>query len=549
MLTIEDYIVQRKKEDKLDEFVFKNHAHNLAACIRYVTDYYNDYLNYEIYNDELFKLEQTLLKIEKELGNDFPLSKDFVLSFYKDQKVRIDRIVKNQIKNAEYRNLLSTYEDFHTETENIVLSKQYTNLNLNQYHKELTNLARELALKELEKPNIEDLNRLDSKLAKWVKETYRNYNVNLFIFARDVALSYHEKYIEYFSDHSGGRGYFVNKYNYRYIDNPFDIDEIYEENSSKPFISGKKGELEMIIMNVWLNEWVEDYGYWPEYVNLCVSAGRVNLADSINELYPVLYKNVVYPPDICDVLNYIESQDGCVKTETSGNYILALTFKEDKDVFWKDWEVFEKTCKNLQITFKRMGNPYAIELMSPIREVSYSEDNFIDFYKVFESKFGKLKGTTITLVNGPRKTGSSAKKISMFQSPEEIVKLCEIIVGLKFKLKLTLSLKNLIGNKDKYRNEENLVPLLENKYLFEGLHISKPFGVNEINSKSDSKNYHHLSSFGFTRIPGVLDVLLALLSDHKCHYLVPHGINDEVALEDLCDDLLRGGFSFYQKES
>lgn len=64
MLTIEQYISQMKKKDKLDEFNFQNHAENMTAVIKYVMDYFNNYLNPEAYDYENIKVEQTLLKMD-----------------------------------------------------------------------------------------------------------------------------------------------------------------------------------------------------------------------------------------------------------------------------------------------------------------------------------------------------------------------------------------------------------------------------------------------------------------------------------------------------
>ena len=41
MLTIEQYISQMKKKEKVDEFDFKNHADNMAAVMKCVVEYFN----------------------------------------------------------------------------------------------------------------------------------------------------------------------------------------------------------------------------------------------------------------------------------------------------------------------------------------------------------------------------------------------------------------------------------------------------------------------------------------------------------------------------
>lgn len=48
MLTVEQYISQMKKKDKLAEFDFQNHAENMTTVIKYVMDYFNNYLNPEL---------------------------------------------------------------------------------------------------------------------------------------------------------------------------------------------------------------------------------------------------------------------------------------------------------------------------------------------------------------------------------------------------------------------------------------------------------------------------------------------------------------------
>jgi len=105
MLTIEQYISQMKKKDKLDEFNFQNHAENMTKVIKYVMDYFNSYLNPETYDYENIKVEQTLLKIDQEIGTTYPKSKDFILRYYKEYKSRIDRTLKNYITDLKYYHL------------------------------------------------------------------------------------------------------------------------------------------------------------------------------------------------------------------------------------------------------------------------------------------------------------------------------------------------------------------------------------------------------------------------------------------------------------
>ncbi|WP_408006891.1 hypothetical protein ACJROX_19650 [Pseudalkalibacillus sp. A8] len=59
MLTIEEYVAKRKKEDKIDELNVDEQNENMRLCVNYVFEYFNHYLN--ITEAE----EKTALKDEK----------------------------------------------------------------------------------------------------------------------------------------------------------------------------------------------------------------------------------------------------------------------------------------------------------------------------------------------------------------------------------------------------------------------------------------------------------------------------------------------------
>lgn len=72
VLTIEEYIAHRKKEDKLNEFNMAEEMKNTRICVNYVFDYFNTYLAAdESFNDSFNELldeppvEQQALDVEK----------------------------------------------------------------------------------------------------------------------------------------------------------------------------------------------------------------------------------------------------------------------------------------------------------------------------------------------------------------------------------------------------------------------------------------------------------------------------------------------------
>lgn len=59
MISIEEYIARRKKEDRINEFNTDERNENMRVCVNYVFEYFNNYLN--ITEAE----EKTVLKDEK----------------------------------------------------------------------------------------------------------------------------------------------------------------------------------------------------------------------------------------------------------------------------------------------------------------------------------------------------------------------------------------------------------------------------------------------------------------------------------------------------
>lgn len=196
MFTVEQYISQMKKKDKLDEFNFRNHAENMAAIIKYVMEYFNSYLDPEAYDYEKIKTVQAALKIEQEIQADFPKSKDFITEYYKKNKSRIDKGLKSWLKDYKYVDLFYCLEDYEIPVSEFCDSIKMKDTGINQFKNELLILAREIVENMVGKPSISDFKHLDNSLVAWVKETYREYGVNLFQFAQGLTWSYYEKYIE-----------------------------------------------------------------------------------------------------------------------------------------------------------------------------------------------------------------------------------------------------------------------------------------------------------------------------------------------------------------
>lgn len=547
MFTVEEYITQMKKKDKLDEFNFRKHAENMASVISYVMEYFNNYLNPEEYNYEQIKIDQTILKIKQEIEKSLPKSLGFVTEYYKDKVTRIDRSLKKFLEGFEYSDLLYCKEDYENLVDAFCSNYKMKNTGVEIYKAELVILAEELKYLNTEKPLISDCKFLDNCLVGWIKETYRKYNVNLLAFAYTIADEYYEKFIEYVHDRISNTSYHVNHYNHRYNEDPFEITDIYNDNKHRPFIDGRKGELEMLIMHDWVFDWAHDSDYWAEYVNLCVSTGRVSLVKNRNILIPVSIQDFQYPSDITSNLVFYETSNGNLKVAPDKPYILRLNHSNDNDSVWKDKSMLKTLIANLDDTFVKFGAPNVLELLSPFRNNNYNEEAFFDHYQLMEKSMRKYTNMNISLVNGV--TNSKSKPNYLLQTADDIVKMRNLAKQMKFKVKFTIDILSLLGRKDVNNEGENIfLRLTEIRNSVIGIHLNKSFNRSYIRRIIEEDDSRFISEYNYPHVSDLLGCLTAFLGDNQSRYLVPKKVNSQDELEELIDDLLRAGFSFQSPE-
>ena len=547
MLTIEQYISQMKKKDKFDEFNFQNHAENMTTVIKYVMEYFNNYLNPEAYDYENIKVEQTLLKIDQEIGASYPKSKDFIFRYYKEYKSRIDRTLKNYISDLKYYDLYYCKEDYENAVDEFCNSSKVKGIGVENFKEDLVVLAQEIKDNETEKPSFSSYRLLDDSLIDWVKSTYREYKVNIIQFTEGYMWKYNERYIERKYDNKSETHYHINRYNHRYNNNPFSIDEVYQETCNRPFIEGKKGELEMLMMYDWIFDNVEDSDYWSEYVNLCVSTQRVKIVKNINVLISVKVKDIEYPTDIQCNKSYIETNNGVISSDPGTSYILRLSYNKDKDVIWKDEKELRSVISNLHEAFSKYCAPSVLEIFPPIRSNNYGEEEFFQKYSILEKAMRKYSDMKIVMINGPERYYSKPKYL--VQTVEDILSIRKTVKERKYRLKFAVDISSLFKKKCYGRElEEKLDKLSEIRNSIVGIHLSNIHDVYSIFSEIRKEDDVYLNSYGYRKYSDFLGGISALFNDNLPRYFVPGNVVGSEDLEELVDVLLRGGFSFCVEE-
>ena len=541
MIAIEEYITQRKKKDKLDEFDFQKHSENMAKVIQYVTEYFNEYLNLEDYNYEQVKMQQAVNKFKDSIMEKYPTMYDFIISYYWDNKKRLDSIVEKTFNSFKDSELFYLSEDYESVAEDVC---RKLNLPIDkEFFDKVIMIAKEYHDQQSVEPSISDMKELDNALVDWVKAASRQYNIDLLEFARNISYHYYEHYVDTEYDHSTETFYHINKYDYRYQENPFDINDIYARNEHREFIKDHKGELEMLIMYYWLFEDVCDSDYWPEYVSLCISTGRVKLVKNKRVLLPVQVKGLPYPCEIEPNIQYIETSTGIFEY-ASPNYVLRITYDNNNDLIWKDKEVLSTIIKNLQNSFKKYGAPELLEFMSPYKTAGYEPEEFFENYQIFEKGMRNYSKMKIAMINGYMKAFKG--KDFLFSTAPDLARLKNTCKEYKLKLKLSVDFTDNNGKNVLKKNMDDTInSLAVMRSFIVGIHLNnidswgryRDFYRNDKRHECININeYPTLSTFMYG--------LSTIIQDSKPRYFIPDSVKNSDALEILVDTLYRSGCIF-----
>ncbi|MBC9703751.1 MAG: hypothetical protein H9W81_01760, partial [Enterococcus sp.] len=467
---IEEYISKRKRKDKLNEFDFTQHSENMGKVIQYVSDYFNNYLSPEDYSYEQIKLQQNIEKSRKTLENRYPQTHDFIEKYYLEHQKRIDTFIGKACESFKDIDILYREDDFRKVAEEVVFNRLCIE-DMNEDDFDNVTLAVEEYLKNhREKPYRSEMKNLDSKIVNWVFDSYRKYGVNISAYAYNIAWKWEDKYVERKYVREYEESCRINNYDYRYQENPFEIDQEFEKYKELPFFENKRDYLEMLVMYFWLFDMLEDTSYWAEYVQLCITQRNVDLKLQKGMLIPVIADRVNYPEEIEANIEYIETKKGTVKGKKSEKYILSVVNEKGNDNIWVSKETRNKILTNLSKSFEEFGRPEILELRTPIKTPNFGIKELLDAYREIEKKLKPLKKMRVALKTSSVKSG----KEPVVHTIKDILALYRATKDLKLGLKIILDLvDNRNGSNVLKKNCFELAEILgTNRDLFIGFHIN-----------------------------------------------------------------------------
>ena len=542
MQKIEEYILLRKKKDKLNEFDFTHHSENMGKIIQYVSDYFNNYLTPEDFSNEKLKLQQNLEKSKKMLLQRYPNSHEFIENYYLKNQKRIDSFIGKSYESFMDVNLYYRDEDFLKIAEDVIFKK----LLLEKISKDdLSQVV--IAVKDYHnytqsKPRRAEMKELDNNVVKWVMDSYREYGVNIADYAFNLAWKWGDKYVENKYVREEREMYYINKYDYRYQENPFDIDHEFEKHQDLPFMEGKRDFLEMLVMYFWLFSILEDQSYWPEYEQLCINNRQMPLKTQKRILIPVTVNQISYSEIIDSQVEYLESKNGLIKSKAKDRYILSIINEKQVDNIWTNQSSRKKCLDNLKSTFSEFGLPDFLELRTPIKTPFLTIKELIAIYQEIAIELKEYKKLTIAIKTSSIKTG----KEPLIHNMNDIMKLHNAIKEMQLKLKIIIDLVDTSGRNVLKKQMDALINTLAGTPdLFIGFHL------NAIDSWGgfhglyySSKRSHLYERNPYPPFSEFMTGIATILQDSKPRFFIPQKITKSKDLEILTDQLYRCGCTF-----
>jgi len=268
MLSIEEYIARRKKEDKLNEFDIDARTQNMKICVDYVFEYFNNYLNITEAEEKTVLHTEKLEKYRKQLREYEPEVREWVVGIYSEYGKQIHKYVGNIIKENEFFFLYNADSEFRNASYDCY----------SQLIKRLPFLKDQAEMLFL---FIKDYHRVESEqrfnfgipsiseeITDWVDKTWAKHHVNLLAFAYDWINSFYDNEDIWPSTHRKKSQYTWRKYDYDYRQksNLFNLDSLYRKMPKKSFTKGRKQEFEILFMYYWIHDMEGDNDYWQEYL-------------------------------------------------------------------------------------------------------------------------------------------------------------------------------------------------------------------------------------------------------------------------------------------
>ncbi len=274
MLSIEEYIARRKKEDRLNEFDLDALTQNMKICVDYVFEYFNNYLNISEAEEKTVLNNEKLEKYRKQLRDYEPEVREWVVDIYNEYGKQIHRYIGNILKENEFFFLYSTDSEFR----NVSYDSYSQLVKRFSFLKDQTEMLY-LFIKDYHRVQSQKrfnvgIPAITEEINDWIDKTWAKHQVNLLAFSYDWINSFYDNENIWPSTHRKKSIYSWRKYDYDYKQksNLFNLNSLYRKMPKKSFTKGRKQEFEILFMYYWIHDMEGEDGYWQKYLEMVLPA-------------------------------------------------------------------------------------------------------------------------------------------------------------------------------------------------------------------------------------------------------------------------------------
>ncbi|AWC34073.1 hypothetical protein ACRS6Y_07255 [Bacillus cytotoxicus] len=274
MLTLEEYIIRRKREDQINEFDKEVRMENLQKCVGYVFEYFNNYLDITKMEERTSLNNERLEKYRRQLNQYEPEVQEWLVNLYEEYDKQINRSISHLLKKEELFLLCSTDSEFRS-----ISYECYAYLKKKcPFLRDQTEMLF-LFIKnhhQIQSQSFMEHNKIfiTEEINEWIEKTWTKHQVNVVAFAFDWVHRFYGNPDMWQAKHKrkSRSDYREYEYDIRQKNNLFNLDNLYKRMPKKSFIKGKKQEFEILMMYCWLHEIEGDEeNYWQEYLNKTLS--------------------------------------------------------------------------------------------------------------------------------------------------------------------------------------------------------------------------------------------------------------------------------------
>ena len=270
MQSLEEYIARRKKEDGINEFNLNDRVENTQICVKYIFEYFNQYLNISEMEQKTILNDERLSKFKGQLEMYEGNIQDWLVNIYDTHGKHLHRSIISFLKKDDLFYLYHTDNEFRSCSYDCYAELVKKNPFLKNQTEMLFSFIKDYHRIQSQKEINFQTDFMTEEIAEWIEKTWSKYKVSIPAFISDYTDRFSENERLWPVKHKikNDNKWLPYEYDFKQKSNLFNLNSLYPRISNKPFIKGRKQLLEIMMMHTWLHSIEgDDENYWDEYLN------------------------------------------------------------------------------------------------------------------------------------------------------------------------------------------------------------------------------------------------------------------------------------------